>query len=211
MTNNSPQPASDWNDLYDRFIAGLRTSAVGVSAPQPGSRFPQFALPNTVGRYVNLSDRLGAGPLVLSFMRGGWCPHCRSELAAWAEAIPRLEDLGGRFIAVSGEAGGMAETTRCKLAPDAEMLCDIDHGLALALGLTFPLSQEMFDRYHDHGLDLADIYGDSGRLLPVPATFVLDASGIVRYAFVEPDFRIRPEPAVVMAAVEACATPSRTH
>lgn len=202
MTNLQSAPAFDWNALYDRFIAGLRSRAVGMTAPRPGERFPEFALPNSLGRFVNLADRLDQGPVVLSFMRGGWCPHCRRELTAWAEAIPRLEQMGGRFIAVSGEAGGVAESTRCKLAPDAEMLCDVDHGLALALGMTFPLSPEMHNRYQESGLDLADIYGNSGRLLPIPATFVLDTTAIVRYAFVEPDFRIRPVPSVVMAAVE---------
>lgn len=211
MTNMSQQPAFDWNALYDRFIAGLRNRAVGSAAPQLGDRFPEFALPDSHGHYVNLADRLGAGPVVLSFMRGGWCPHCRRELQAWADAIPQLEALGGRFIAVSGEAGGRAESTRCELAPNAEMLCDIDHGLALALGLTFPISQEMHERYREHGLELADIYGDSGLILPIPATFVLDAAGTVRYACVEPDFRIRPEPAVVLKAVRSSASSPRLN
>jgi hypothetical protein len=32
---------------------------------------------------------------------------------------------------------------------------------------------------------------------------VIDSGGIVRFAFVEPDFRIRADPAVVIAVVEA--------
>lgn len=208
MTDQTHAPF-DWNGLYDSFIEGLRERAVGASAPRVGDRFQDFALPDSHGRYVTLGQRLGAGPLVLSFMRGGWCPSCSRELTAWAEAIPRLEALGGHFIAISGEAGGVAESTRCRLAPNAEMLCDIDHGLALALGLAFPLSQDISERYREDGLELSDVYGDSGRLLPIPATFVLDPQGIVTFAFVEPDFRIRPDPAVVMEAVEASMVPVR--
>lgn len=197
-------PAYDWDALYDRFVARMRGLGVGGSAPKLYDRFPPFTLPNSLGQFVDLSDRLGGGPVVLSFMRGGWCPYCRGEILAWQEAIPRLEAVGGRFVAVSGEAGGRAETTRCELAPDAEMLCDIDHGLALSLGLAHSIGEEMHGRCAEHGLHLADIYGDSGWLLPIPATFVLDGGGVVRYAFVEPDFRLRADPAVVIAVVEAC-------
>ncbi|HEX8553702.1 MAG TPA: peroxiredoxin-like family protein [Sphingomonas sp.] len=202
--------AFDWDALYDRFVAQLRTRGVGGSAPKLYDRFEPFTLPDSRGRYVDLADRLGTGPVVLSFMRGGWCPYCRGELLAWADAIPRLEAVGGRFIAVSGEAGGRAEVTRCELAPGAEMLCDIDHGLALSLGLAFPVSEELHDRLIDHGLDLSDVYGDSGRILPIPATFVIDSGGVVRYAFTEPDFRVRADPAVVIAVVEACGPGHRS-
>ena len=195
--------AIDWPGIYDGFIASLRERGIGDSAPGLNDRFEPFVLPNSVGRYVELYDLLDAGPLVLSFMRGGWCPYCREEMKAWAAAGPRLAAVGGRFIAVSGEVGGRAETTRCALAPEAEMLCDIDHGLATSLGLSFGISPALYQNYLDYGLSLADIYGDSGRILPIPATFVLDTSGIVRYAFVEPDFRIRADPAVVIAVVEA--------
>lgn len=198
-----PPPAIDWDGLYDGFIAGLRDRRAGSEAPRLGDAFPAFALPSSMGRHVALADLLGRGPIVLSFMRGGWCPYCRAELAAWAAAMPRLEAVGGRFVAISGEIAGRAETTRCELAPNAEMLCDVDHGLAMMIGLTIGVTQEVHRSYRAHGLDLAAIYGDAGRLLPIPATYVVDAAGTVRYAFVEPDFRIRADPAVVTAVVEA--------
>lgn len=205
MTTITPHSAAatDWDGLYDNFIAGLRERGAGEAAPRLGDRLDAFVLPNSMGRHVALADLLGSGPIVLSFMRGGWCPYCRAELGAWGSAASRLAAVGGRFVAISGEIGGRAETTRCELAPDAEMLCDVDHGLATALGLSFVVSPALHQRYNDHGLSLADIYGDSGRVLPIPATFVIDAGGIVRFAFVEPDFRVRADPAVVIAVVEA--------
>lgn len=201
----TPQSAAvtDWDGLYNGFIAGLREKGVGETAPRLGDRLDPFVLPNSMGQHINLDDLLGSGPIVLSFMRGGWCPYCRAELNAWTAAASRLAAVGGRFVAISGEIGGRAETTRCELAPAAEMLCDVDHGLATALGLSFMVSPAMHQRYQEHDLSLADIYGDSGRILPIPATFVIDAGGIVRFAFVEPDFRIRADPAVVIAVVEA--------
>ena len=202
---SSAPPMTNWDALYDGFVAGLRRQGAGTEAPRRGAQFPAFVLPDSHGRHVALSELIGPGPIVLSFMRGGWCPYCRAELTAWADAIPRLAAVGGRFIAVSSEIGGRAETTRCELAPEAAMLCDVDHGLATALGLTVVLSPDVHQSYRMHGLDLAEIYGDAGRLLPIPATYVIDADGVVRYAFIDPDFRRRADPAVVIAVVEAVA------
>lgn len=211
MTSHAPKlPPTDWDSVYDEFVARLRERRAGSMAPQLGGNIDPFVLPDSMGRYTALADLLGKGPIVLSFMRGGWCPYCKAELRAWADAMPRLEAVGGRFIAVSGEVGGRAETTRCELSPGAAMLCDVDHGLATALGLTIIVPPGLRQRYIEHGLDLAAVYGDSGQLLPIPATFVIDGLGMVRYAFVEPDFRIRADPAVVIAVVEAITAPMAT-
>lgn len=199
---SQPNPF-DWDPLYDRFIAHLRSVGVGSSAPKLNDRMPLFGLPNSMGLYVDFGDRLGNGPIVLNFMRGGWCPYCAAELRAWNDAMPRLEAAGGEFIAICGEIGGLAEETRCTLAPDSTMLCDVDHGVTMALGLAFPISAEMHKAYADDGLDLSEIYGDSGWLLPIPATFVVDRGGFVRFAHVDPDFRRRADPATVVAVIQA--------
>lgn len=74
------------------------------------------------------------------------------------------------------------------------MLCDVDHGAALTTGLAFHVGDEMKDRYRAFGLDLGAIYGSGGWFLPVPATYVIDAGGIVRYAHADADFRVRADP-----------------
>lgn len=192
-----------WDEISDRLIAKLRERHVGATAPKINEPFPDFTLPNSKGVYVELQELLGRGPLVLSFMRGRWCPYCEKELLSWHEAIPRLEAEGGHFVGVSAEVGGLAESFRCDIAPEADMLCDVDHGLAMALGLTFPVDEELHQRYLEAGIDLAAIFGNAGRILPIAATYVIDSDGIVRYAFDDPDFRVRADPAVVIAVVEA--------
>jgi hypothetical protein len=43
--------------------------------------------------------------------------------------------------------------------------------------------------------------GDARFALPVPATYVIDATGTVRLAFVDPDYPTRLEPAEIVAAL----------
>jgi len=194
---------TEWEELYNDFVGGLRRLHVGEKAPGIGDPLPAFALPNSRGLLVRSEELLESGPLVLSFNRGGWCPYCRSELASWAEHIPQLRAHGATFVAVTGEVGGRAERMRRELGLDAEMLCDVDQGLALDMGLAFMLGAEIRRRYLACGLDLTEAYGSGSWFLPIPATYLIDRGGIIRFAFVEPDFRVRAEPEDVLEAVRA--------
>jgi peroxiredoxin len=191
----------EWTPVYDAFIAGLRAKGVGAAAPGEGEVFPDFALPDENGRFRSLDELVADGPLVVSFHRGGWCPYCRTELSAWSHHVETLVELGGRFVAISAEVGGRAGKLHRFVGPTATILCDVDHGLALALGLAFFCGDDLQKRYLACGLNLADLYGSGGWLLPVPATFVVGRDRRVAYRFADPDFRVRAEPDAVLDAV----------
>ncbi|HZG08153.1 MAG TPA: peroxiredoxin-like family protein [Allosphingosinicella sp.] len=192
-----------WEEVYDSFVTGLNKVGIGQTAPMVGDRLPEFALPDARGIYVHSQTLLDSGPLVLSFNRGGWCPYCRAELGAWADAMPELWRMGGSFVSITPEVGGRAAAMREALGLDAEVLCDVDHGVALELGLAFHLGGNLRQRYLACGLDLSEVYGSPSWFIPIPATFVVDRGGIVRFSFVDPDFRRRAEPADVLAALAA--------
>ncbi len=83
-----------------------------------------------------------------------------------------------------------------------------DHGnqVATKFGLTFPLPQYLRDVYASFPLDLAKFNGDTSWTLPIPARFVVDQHGIVRYADADPDYTTRPEPGDTVAALRRLAT-----
>ncbi|MCH4894857.1 MULTISPECIES: peroxiredoxin-like family protein [unclassified Sphingomonas] len=197
------QTLEDWMPIYDAFVARLRGLGVGELAPRPGDRFVDFVLPDINGRFHSLDTMVANGPLVLSFNRGGWCPYCRSELATWRTHEADLAGLGARFVSIAAEVGGRAKVLGDILGPGALVLCDIDHGLALMAGLAFHCEADLRRRYLDCGLDLSEIYGTDNGLLPVPATFVLTPDKIVRYAFLDPDFRKRADPSDVLSVLAA--------
>ncbi len=57
--------------------------------------------------------------------------------------------------------------------------------------------------YGGSGIDLPKFNGSSSWELPVPGTFVLDRDGTVRFAFADPDYTRRAEPADVVEALRA--------
>lgn len=193
----------DWTPVYDAFVAKLHRNSVAATAPKVGDVFPDFALPDASGRYRSLAALVADGPTVLSFNRGGWCPFCRGELSAWGERGDALARVGGRLAVITGEVGGRASQLHDLVGPDAAILCDVDHGLALSVGLAFRCDDDLRQRYLACGLDLADIYGGNGWLLPVPATFVIDSQRVVRFAHADPDFRLRADPDEAIARLAA--------
>lgn len=205
---SNPEAAAAVADLgfesvYETFIARLQSLNVGKVMPRVGEEFPNFSLPDASGRYRSIQQLQDGRPLVISFNRGRWCPFCVHELQCWAAASPALEEVGGRLIVVAGEIGEGASAIQDIIGPSATLLCDVDHGAALACGLAFPVGEEMKRRYLEIGLDLAAIYGSDGGFLPIPATFVVGEDGNIRYAHVDPDFRLRPEPLDVVEFISA--------
>jgi peroxiredoxin len=187
-------------EAYDGLIARLAALGAGQQAPRVGQAFPGFALPDASGRFHTLADLLaGGGPLVISVHRGLWCPWCRVESAGWADAAAGLAAAGARLITISAEVAGGAAALAARAGSLG--LVDVDLGLCLALGLVISIPATLAETYRAGGDDLAALLGGAGRLLPIPATFLLDGAGIVRFAFVDPDFRRRAEPAAVLAAL----------
>lgn len=196
------QPGA-WVPAYDALIARLRASGATDGAPRPGDILPDFALADTEGTLRRLSDLANDGPVVLSFNRGSWCPFCEAEIAAWSARLEDLSQVGARLVLVTPETGGLMRALAAIAGNRATVLCDADLGVALRLGLAFPVGPLVLRGLIDDGLDLSVVNGTSGGFLPVPATFVIDRNRIVRFAHVDPDFSKRAEPSEAISALAA--------
>ena len=85
---------SPFVDATQRLVDRLRAGDVGHGSPAVGDAMPPFLLPDQHGTLVDLAGVTEAGPVVVSFNRGHWCPFCRIELTALAEAHAELSELG---------------------------------------------------------------------------------------------------------------------
>ena len=81
------------------------------------------------------------------------------------------------------------------------ILWDEKSVVAQAFGLAFTLPDDLKAVYLGFGNDLAIRNGDPSWQLPVPARFVIDATGIVRSVEADPDYTHRPEPEATLAAL----------
>ena len=82
-----------------------------------------------------------------------------------------------------------------------------DAGLEIARSfrLVFTLPDDLKALYQGFGIDLPKNTGHPQWELPMPARYVVDRSGIVRSADVEPDYTMRPEPSATLQVLRGLA------
>lgn len=181
--------------------SGLAQRAIAV-----GATAPDFTLPGATGNNVQLANELKSGPVVLSFYRGGWCPYCNLELRALQAALDSFGSHGATLIAVSPQAPDASLTTAEKHGLGFPVLSDVGNDTARRYGLVFAVSPELRETYERLGIDLVAANGDESHELPIPATYVIDPSGTVRFAFVNADYTKRADPTDVIDALRSISS-----
>ena len=180
-------------DIVQRMISRLADNGVGLGAPKPGDRMPEFVLPDETGRLVNLSQLLEKGPTVISLNRGHWCPYCRIYVDALAKAESKLAGLGAQIVAISPEAFKWGGELKENAKAPFHILSDLDGGYALELNLLFWVGDDMRQAMTAGGVDIAPFQGNETWMLPVPATYIVGQDGLVTARFIDPDYRRRIE------------------
>lgn len=173
-------------------------TAPGLSV---GDRAPDAALTTVDGKTVQLRSLYRDGPIVLTFYRGGWCPICNRALSNWRDKLDALKAAGGTFVALSPEKPDHLARTIEKGNLNYTVLSDPKHEAARRFRVHFAVDEETKTKYEKHGLDVGEANVSGTWELPAPATFVIDAEGVVRYAFADWDYRKRADPDEVINAV----------
>jgi peroxiredoxin len=142
------------------------------------------------GHLVTLDALLAEGPLAMTFHRGHWCPYCRINTKAFAEAQERVAAGGARLAAILPEQEHFAARFKLEGKVRYPVLTDIDNGYALSLSLAIWVGDEMQEILESGGRH-SDYQGNSAWVLPIPATFVISQDGTITDRFIDPDYRKR--------------------
>jgi peroxiredoxin len=181
----------NFQDAVDKLVARLKQHDVGENAPKPGEKMPPFVLPDENGELISLDELLEDGPVAVTFHRGHWCPYCRINTRALAEAQGQIAAEGGHVAAIMPDREHFTAELKAESDAPFPILTDFDNGYALSLNLAFWVGEEMQDLMSNAGWDVARSQGSDTWLLPVPATFVVGTDGEVKARFVDPDYRKR--------------------
>ncbi len=175
----------------DELVARLDISKAGASAPAPGEPMPPFLLPDDSGQLVSLGELVESGPAAVMFHRGHWCPWCRISFSALARVQEEVALLHSRVVAIVPERQEFAAAFKADARSLFPVLSDVDNGYALVLNLAIWVGPDLERLLTDLGRVLPQYQGNDAWMLPIPAAFVIDREGVVRYRFLDPDFRRR--------------------
>jgi len=189
----------------DLFNTGIEDRVLKV-----GAQAPAFSLEDAVtGKLVSSTDLTALGPVVVNFFRGRWDPYCVTELEAWRNLHSQLRERGAIFVAISPQTTRQNNFTLQQHGLRYPLLSDPGAAVAEKFGIAYSIQPD-HRRYlqsilinvpfNNAGLSYHNATEASWRL-PLPAVFLIDRSNTIAFAEAHADFRVRPEPADVLAAL----------
>jgi peroxiredoxin len=196
------QRRPDFAAAVDRLVERLRRYGAGDAAPQAGEPMPSFILPDDTGQMVSLDRLLTQGPVAVTFHRGHWCPYCRININALAQAHRDITADGGQIVAIMPDRQKFVAEFRSQSSVPFPILTDMDNGYALSLNLTIWVGAEM-QKMMEGERDLPTFQGNSSWMLPIPATFVVGRDGRIKARFIDPDYRKPTAIAGMLAALRS--------
>jgi peroxiredoxin len=176
-----------------------------------GAKAPAFTLEDALThKPVNSADLLALGPLVINFFRGRWDPYCITELEAWRELQPELRHRNALSVAISPQTTRQNNFTLQQHGLPYPLLADPGAAIAEKFGIAYTIPAE-HRRYfqsilvnipfNNAGLSYHNATEASWRL-PLPAVYIVAPTNTITFAEAHADFRVRPEPADVLAALD---------
>lgn len=187
----------------DKPAAASPTAPAAAAARiKVGDTLPPITLTNAQGKPVALASLYATKPIVITMYRGGWCPYCATSLKAFQDRLAQADKLGASIVAISPERPEELAKTIAKGSLGYSVLSDSNGNAMHAMGLAFTLDDATQTKYRGYGINLAARNASGKWELPHPATLVVDTKGIVRYAYINEDFKTRATPDEVLAAVK---------
>lgn len=183
--------------LASTFIAVFDTFAYNFlqvqksAALEVGKVFPDFALKDADGKAVT-THGLMAGPTLILFIRGNWCPLCMAQVKEVAGAYRELDDRGVRVMVISSQRQEMSEELAASHRVPFKFLVDEGLKLATALSLVHKNGVPM-------GLNAGTKYGSDTIF---PTAIITNERNEIIYLDQTDDITIRPEPETFLKVLD---------
>lgn len=145
-----------------------------------GRPLPDFELEDVNGQTVSSRQFHGRKALYL-FFRGNWCPLCMAQIREVAEQYRELDRRGVNVVLVSPQSHEQTEKLAAKFDVPMNFCVDRDNRAAAALNIV-----------HKDGVAMG-ITG-YGHDTVYPTVLMTDENGVLIYADLTDNYRVRPEP-----------------
>ena len=154
---------------YIQDAPHIAAQARGGYAIRVGDPAPDFTLPNVRGELVRLSQFFPQNPVLLLFVRGDWCPGCHMMLRTYERYKERFYAKNVVILGIGPDPLGVNQAMIERLGVSFQMLSDE----------TFSVIRRYGNAYQNAFLQKTAAGYDIG--VPLPAAYLVDRQGIVRY------------------------------
>ena len=187
--------------IHAQAVAELKQQNLGAKILPVSAKAPAFELQDHDGKIVRSTDLLEKGKLILTFIRGRWCPFCVGQIEAMNLILPQIEEAGAGFAATSPQTVKQSYFMHDQHKLRFPLLSDAGNKVARQFGLTYRVPPMQEAVYRRAFVNLPFTNGDDSWELPIPATYILDRNGTILYASANEDYTERPEPSDILKAL----------
>lgn len=122
---------------------------------KPGAKAPSFTLPTLNNKSINLQNTFGSSKVTVLDIWATWCPPCRAEIPYLVNLNKKYAGKGVTFVGVS------IDQSKSDVASFVKQK-----------GITYTIALD------PQAAKVGKLYGVRG----IPVTYVIDKSGVIRYA-----------------------------
>ena len=166
-----------------------------------GSIAPAFEATSASGSNYQFDPDKLERPALIIFYRGGWCPYCNLHWAELRHIEDQLLALDIDLLFLSADQPSvLAEALEEGAELPYQLLSDNSTKIAQAFGIAFKMDEALVKRYKtEHDIDVEAASGFTHHILPTPAVFLADRDGVIKFQYVNPDYKVRLHPDVLLA------------
>lgn len=183
---------------YDTGDVGLGPES--ITPLLAGTIAPSFTVTGLTGNTVHVNPRQLKKPVVVTFYRGGWCPYCNLHLAELRKAEKELLEQGFDVWFISPDRPERLYASLDEPDIGYTLYSDSSMQAARAFGVAYQVEQSDLDEFFRGGASLRLASGEEHTWLPVPGTFIVGTDGLVHFQYVNPNFKTRLDPEILLAA-----------
>jgi len=171
--------------------ADIPTDPNQVQPLPVGAHAPAFSARTKDGAVRTFSPDGYRKPTIVIFYRGGWCPYCNTQLNDLRHVESKLRDSGFEIVFLSTDRPAILYSSLKATDIHYTLLSDSHLEAAKAFHIAYHVDEATLAQQRKYGVDLDATTGEPLHELPVPSVFIIDTSGIIRYVYSNPDFRVR--------------------
>lgn len=185
-------------------VKPIAESPTTISPLLNGQQVPKVLVKDLQGETVELKQLFQGKPSVIFFYRGGWCPFCNAQMGQLQAIEGDLLKMGFQLIGISPDAPEELRASMTKNDLNYTLVSDADLNPMRAFGLAYFSSQSITERYMSkmqlNNRLWKNAAGEERLVLPVPAVYITDKTGLVHFQYLNPNYKVRAEPKLILTA-----------
>jgi len=145
------------------------------------------------GKSINSNVILKTDKILLVFYRGNWCPHCKKHLGTLQEHLNDFTQKGVFVIVVTPETVEKTIETSEKLKTNFSIVHDLNNKIMTDYKVIYEVNNESVPNYYKQITEMTKKHNGDNNVLPVPATYLIDTDGKIRYVQYDPNYKKRSD------------------